>query len=226
MGEAAICAANYLAVRVGMQLQVYDMTKREKLRSLEVSGCVRYWKFSRIDQITLVVDDTVYRWNWGSGGDVTAHFTLFEELKDHRIMDVRSNSANDVHLVRGLTAKRGELLGMIHVYSDEYQESQCIVAHAADFCEWTGPSGESTTLLCAAHKVQDRILIHVSEIKDVLSQVRQSAQQRNSLPLFGTRLYEHSISAGREKDFPVVLHAISDPNSNHPPLFHVVGHSI
>lgn len=219
IADNVICYNKIVAIKAGFKIQLYNIQELEKIKAIEVSELILYWKFENNGtRIILVSKKNVYYWDWESSDLPVKYFKLFDDLLNYRIMTCKVDSSGKYHLICGLNRIQGKVKGLIQLYSEKTQESQCINAYSADFFDWKEPNSDKIhTLLCFVNKVDDFISIHSVELIEFMRPKLLKKFIRSKDPVFGCKYFEHPLPPSRVSDFPIALF----PSSTLP-FLHVV----
>lgn len=149
-------------------LQIFDLERKEKLKSQQMTEEVVFWKWVSPTKLGLVTATTVYHWDMAGDGAPAKVFDRTANLNGTQIINYRVDPAGKWAVLIGIAPgapERPQLVkGFMQLYSIEQSRSQALEAHAA--CFSTLKSG-STAIAFAQKTLKDGQLVsklHVIEL--------------------------------------------------------------
>jgi len=118
-------------------LQIFDLDKKEKLKSVAMTEEVVFWKWVTSGKLGLVTATSVYHWDMVGEGNPTKVFDRTANLNGTQIINYRIDGAGKWAVLIGIAPgapERPQLVkGFMQLYSIEQSRSQALEAHAAVF---------------------------------------------------------------------------------------------
>lgn len=168
MADSAIMSPTerVIALRAGLNLQIFDLDQKARMKNAAVPSEVVFWKFTDPNTIVLVTASHVYTWAvYGEGSPVK----LFDRQAHAgaQIINYRASADGKWHILGGIAvAPSGGVAGILQVYSAEMKASQPQMdALAACFVAVTleGRSAPST-LFCFAKQTEQGLKVTAIEV--------------------------------------------------------------
>ncbi|KAI6093672.1 clathrin heavy chain [Hypoxylon rubiginosum] len=116
-------------------LQIFDLEKKQKLKSATMNEDVVFWKWVSETTLGLVTETSVFHWDI-SDPTQAAPVEIFKRnanLNGCQIINYRINSDGKWMAVVGISQQAGRVVGSLQLYSKDRGISQAIEGHAATF---------------------------------------------------------------------------------------------
>ncbi|WPT18138.1 Clathrin heavy chain 1 [Picochlorum sp. SENEW3] len=170
----------------GDNLQVFNLGTKQKLKAIQFTENVVFWKWYDEDHLGLVTATSVYHWNIRDEDSKPEKvFDRASNLENTQIISYRVDPTGKWCVLVGIAPgapERPQLVkGAMQLYSVEQQRSQALEAHAAAFCmlKLPGKTGEVPVIAFAQKKLVDGAPVsklHVIE----LGQPGQTSLKKNA----------------------------------------------
>mmetsp|Transcript_40808 Transcript_40808/g.97020 ORF Transcript_40808/g.97020 Transcript_40808/m.97020 type:complete len:1701 (-) Transcript_40808:29-5131(-) len=135
-------------------LQIFDLGRKEKLKAVQMSEEIVFWKWVSDSKLGLVTVSSVYHWDMSGEGNPTKMFDRTTNLNGTQIINYRVDSAGKWAVLIGIAPgapERPQLVkGFMQLYSMEQSRSQALDAHAACFSTLKATGG---TVIAFAQKM-------------------------------------------------------------------------
>lgn len=126
-----------VAGMAGDNLQVFNLATKQKLKSLQFSQSVIFWKWVTPSRLGLVTATAVYHWDVEGAADPVKVFDRATNLENTQIISYRVDPTGKWCVLVGIAPgapERPQLVkGFMQLYSIEQSRSQALEAHAAAF---------------------------------------------------------------------------------------------
>ncbi|KAI0013525.1 clathrin heavy chain [Xylariaceae sp. FL0662B] len=116
-------------------LQIFDLEKKQKLKSATMNEDVVFWKWVSESTLGLVTETSVFHWDIFDVSQA-APVEIFKRnanLNGCQIINYRTNSEGKWMAVVGISQQQGRVVGSLQLYSKDRGISQAIEGHAATF---------------------------------------------------------------------------------------------
>ncbi|KAK6843019.1 clathrin heavy chain [Apiospora arundinis] len=116
-------------------LQIFDLEKKQKLKSATMNEDVVFWKWISESTLGLVTDTAVFHWDIYDATQA-APVEVFKRnanMNGCQIINYRINSDGKWMAVVGISQQQGRVVGSLQLYSKDRGISQAIEGHAASF---------------------------------------------------------------------------------------------
>ncbi|KAK8088578.1 hypothetical protein PG997_003539 [Apiospora hydei] len=116
-------------------LQIFDLEKKQKLKSATMNEDVVFWKWVSESTLGLVTDTAVFHWDVYDATQA-APVEVFKRnanMNGCQIINYRINSDGKWMAVVGISQQQGRVVGSLQLYSKDRGISQAIEGHAASF---------------------------------------------------------------------------------------------
>lgn len=116
-------------------LQIFDLEKKQKLKSATLNEDVVFWKWISESTLGLVTETAVFHWDIHDASQA-APVEVFKRnanLNGCQIINYRINSDGKWMAVVGISQQQGRVVGSLQLYSKDRGISQAIEGHAASF---------------------------------------------------------------------------------------------
>lgn len=121
----------------GDNLQVFNLASKQKLKSVQFSENVIYWRWVTPSRIGLVTATSVYHWDLDGSEEPVKVFDRTSNLQNTQIISYRIDPTEKWCVLVGIAPgapERPQLVkGFMQLYSVEQSRSQALEAHAAAF---------------------------------------------------------------------------------------------
>jgi len=186
---------NILALKAGNQLQIFDIGRKEKIKSCQLNDPVVFWRWLTPKTLGLVTNGSVYHWNLDDQADPAKVFERHQSLADCQIINYRADSSMQWLCVVGIAQREGRIAGAMQLYSVERKVSQAIEGHAAAFGSYI-PDGATSpsTLFSFAKKTPTESKLYIIEVA-----------KPDSSPAFQKRAVDIYFPPEAAQDFPVAM---------------------
>lgn len=116
-------------------LQIFDLEKKQKLKSATLNEDVVFWKWISESTLGLVTETAVFHWDIydASQAAPVEVFKRNANLNGCQIINYRINSDGKWMAVVGISQQQGRVVGSLQLYSKDRGISQAIEGHAASF---------------------------------------------------------------------------------------------
>jgi clathrin heavy chain len=192
-------SSSLIALKAGVQLQLFDLDAKTKLKSFVMSDTVVFWKWISARTIGIVTAASVYHWR---ADDATSEpvkmFDRHDSLASSQIINYRSDVSEEWLVLVGISAQEGGRVGgNLQLYSVTKKISQAIEGHAATFA-MLNLDGHPTTLFVFASKTAAGVSrLHVIEVG--------ADKKPAGAPKFEKKLEDIYYPPEMPNDFPVAL---------------------
>jgi clathrin heavy chain len=193
-----------MALKAGVQLQLFDIGKKSKVKSYIMEEEVLFWKWLSQKTLGLVTSHSIYHWDCTDAtSEPVKMYDRHATLMNAQIINYRADEDEKWLVLIGLQQEGDRVVGRMQLYSVERRVSQAIEGHAAAFCKFQINSKDpGTKLFVFATKTSNASKFHVIEIGQ--------DKKPSDAPRFSkcvTDIYYPPEAA--EKDFPVALQVSS-----------------
>lgn len=156
---------NILALKAGQQLQVFNLDKKEKLKSYTMPEQILFWKWISDKTIGLITTSSVFHWTLGGPEEPEKIFDRHESLADCQIINYRADSSGKWLCVVGIAQRDSRICGSMQLYSVDRKVSQAIEGHACCFANFK-PEGATapSTLFSFAKKTATESKLYIIEV--------------------------------------------------------------
>ncbi|KAK8050053.1 clathrin heavy chain [Apiospora phragmitis] len=116
-------------------LQIFDLEKKQKLKSATMNEDVVFWKWISESTLGLVTDTAVFHWDIYDATQA-APVEVFKRnanMNGCQIINYRINSDGKWMAVVGISQQQGRVVGSLQLYSKDRGISQAIEGHAVSF---------------------------------------------------------------------------------------------
>ena len=194
--EAAIMnpSSKILALRIGMQMQVFNLDTQESVMKHASDEEVVFWKWLDASTIAVVTGSAVFHWELKKdGGPPKKVFDRKVELVALRILNYKVDPSGMWCLLSGCQPGANGLEGKSELYSKERSASLVMDGFAGVFCSMPTPldPNPNNCILCLASTTN----LVVRELP-VATKMDRTKMLNLSVP----------ITLGGGNDFPVVAH--------------------
>lgn len=121
----------------GDNLQIFNLASKQKLKSVQFSENVIYWRWVTASRIGLVTATSVYHWDLNGSDEPVKVFDRTSNLQNTQIISYRIDPTEKWCVLVGIapgSPERPQLVkGFMQLYSVEQSRSQALEAHAAAF---------------------------------------------------------------------------------------------
>ena len=121
----------------GDNLQIFNLAAKQKVKSVQFSQNVIFWKWVTASKLGLVTATAVYSWDLEGAGDPVKVFDRAANLQNTQIISCRIDPTGKWWVLVGIAPgapERPQLVkGFMQLYSVEQGRSQALEAHAAAF---------------------------------------------------------------------------------------------
>jgi clathrin heavy chain len=121
----------------GDNLQIFNLGTKQKVKSVQFSQNVVFWKWVTPSKLGLVTATGVYSWDLEGAGDPVKIFDRAANLQNTQIISCRMDPTGKWWVLVGIAPgapERPQLVkGFMQLYSVEQSRSQALEAHAAAF---------------------------------------------------------------------------------------------
>lgn len=198
-----------LALRMGVNVRLFDIEKRHTLQAAVLPAAVSFWRWINHEVLAIVTDTAVFHWRVGA--DEPVHiFDRHASLASAQIVAyVADRSAKWLAIV-GITPDKGKsAVGSLQLFSVDKRLSQILPAHAATFAYVAMQSYTATLFVFAS-----RILKEGGN--DIQSQFRViEVEGRGDFAKASTDIY---YPPEFSEDFPISLLM----SSRYPTIAHLI----
>ena len=144
-------ASKIIALKAQKTLQIFNIEMKSKIKAHTMVDDVIFWKWISESMIALVTETTVYHWSLEGDSTPVNIFDRHSSLAGCQIINYRTDSAHNLLLLIGISAKQNRVVGAMQLYSVERKVSQPIEGHAAAFIQFKmDDNQEESTLFCFA----------------------------------------------------------------------------
>jgi len=193
-----------IALKAGAILQIFDLEKRAKLKSVQISETVVFWKWVSANTIGIVTETAVYHWYLSDKAEPAKVFDRHNSLAPTQIMNYRADRHEQWLALIGIAATPSQTVaGHMQLYSVARKQSQVLEAHAASFAT-INLAGHETSLLAFVSKPstgEGAAKLHIIEVG--------TERKAENAPRFAKKSLDFAFPSGFERDFPVALVASS-----------------
>ncbi|GJD12026.1 Clathrin heavy chain 1 [Galdieria sulphuraria] len=193
-------ATKVLALKAGVQLQLFDIGKKSKVKSYVMEEEVLFWKWLSQKTLGLVTSHSVYHWDCSdTSSEPVKMYDRHSTLMNAQIINYRADEDEKWLVLIGLQQEGDKVVGRMQLYSVERRVSQAIEGHAAAFCKFQINSKDpGTKLFVFATKTSNASKFHVIEIGQ--------DKKPSDAPRFSKCVTDiYYPPEATEKDFPVAL---------------------
>ncbi|KAI1110847.1 clathrin heavy chain-like protein [Nemania sp. NC0429] len=178
-------------------LQIFDLEKKQKLKSATMNEDVVFWKWISESTLGLVTETSVYHWdiyNETQAAPVEV-FKRNANLNNCQIINYRINSDGKWMAVVGISQQQGRVVGSLQLYSKDRGISQAIEGHAATFgtIRLDG-AAEDTKLFTFAVRTATNAKLHIVEI-----------DHKDGNPVYQKKAVDIFFPPEATNDFPVAI---------------------
>ena len=121
----------------GDNLQVFNLSTKQKLKATQFSTSVIFWKWVSSQRLGLVTQTSVYHWDLNGANEPVKVFDRTSNLENTQIISYRVDPTEKWCVLVGIAPgapERPQLVkGFMQLYSIEQARSQSLEAHAAAF---------------------------------------------------------------------------------------------
>ncbi|KAK2757809.1 clathrin heavy chain [Colletotrichum kahawae] len=178
-------------------LQIFDLEKKQKLKSTTMNEDVQYWKWISDTSLGLVTDSAVYHWDVydASQASPVEVFKRNANLNGCQIINYRTNAEGKWMVVVGISQQQGRVVGAMQLYSKDRGISQAIEGHAAAFgtIRLEGAPAD-TKLFTFAVRTATGAKLHIVEV-----------DHAESNPVFQKKAVDIFFPPEAVSDFPVAM---------------------
>jgi len=188
-----------IALKAGAILQIFDLESRSKLKSVQISENVVFWKWISSKTVGLVTETAVYHWSLDNQAEPVKVFDRHNSLASTQIINYRADIHEQWLALIGIAAGPNQTVsGQMQLYSVARKQSQVLEAHAASFAT-ISLAGHETSLLAFVSKPVSGTAakLHIIEVG--------TERKVENAPRFAKKSIDFVFPAGFESDFPVTL---------------------
>lgn len=145
-------ARKLLALRVGVNLQLFDLAMKRNVKSAVLPESIDYWKWVDDDVLAVVTANAAYHWPANpEGGEPVLVFQRHESLIGCQIISYAADRRRKWLSVVGIkVGDAGEVVGCMQLFSVDKNLSQVLDAHAATFAYLPLSTYEATLFVFAS----------------------------------------------------------------------------
>eukprot|EP00737_Agarophyton_chilense_P001413 gb/GEZJ01001588.1/.p1 GENE.gb/GEZJ01001588.1/~~gb/GEZJ01001588.1/.p1 ORF type:complete len:1778 (+),score=279.90 gb/GEZJ01001588.1/:30-5336(+) len=188
---------NWLAVRVGSNVSVIDLSTKKKLYEAVLPDAVAFWHWLDDSLLTIVTATTVFHWNLSD--DPQPVFERHHSLANSQIIAYAADPSRKWLAVTALSAQNTAVVGHVQLFSSAKNLSQILSAHAATFATLTLDDYTANLFLFASRAEND----HTGKTESVLRIIELGGSRFGKI---STDIYYPPEFAA---DFPIALHVSS-----------------
>jgi clathrin heavy chain len=169
--DAAIMnpSSKVIALKAGQQLQIFNLEMKSKMKSIQFTETVSFWRWISVNTIALVTPTSVYHWTMEGTSNPVKVFDRHATLEGTQIINYKVDANEKWFLLIGISNKDGRVVGNMQLYSVEKKVSQAIEGHAGGFTEFVVEgSKKPSTLFCFAVRTQTGAKVILSKIFYIL----------------------------------------------------------
>lgn len=124
-----------MALRMGVNLQLFDMTAKKKLKVCVMPEAISFWRWVSDATLGIVTASAVYHWSLSDdANDPTLMFDKHQSLAGAQVIGYCADRTEKWLCVNGLAADpSGAIVGRLQLYSVDQSMSQALPGHAATF---------------------------------------------------------------------------------------------
>lgn len=187
---------NILALKAGQQLQIFNIGARQKIKAVQMTDQVVFWKWINNDTIGMVTATSVYHWSLEGTSDPVKVFDRHQSLSDSQVINYRADRQGKWLCLVGIAQRDGRIAGAMQLYSVERKVSQAIEGHACAFGDFTiEGSTRPSTLFTFAKRTATEAKLYVIEV----------AKGDENGPAFTKRAVDIYFPPEAGADFPVAM---------------------
>ncbi|KAI6784810.1 clathrin heavy chain-like protein [Emericellopsis cladophorae] len=178
-------------------LQIFDLDKKQKLKSNTMNEDVVFWKWISETTLGLITGSAVYHWDiYEPGQDAPVKvFERNQNLNGCQIINYRVNTDGKWMVVVGISQQQGRIVGAMQLYSKDRGISQAIEGHAAAFGTLRLEGApQDTKLFTFAARTATGAKLHIVEV-----------DHPESNPVFQKKAVDIFFPQEANSDFPVAL---------------------
>lgn len=172
--------SNVIALRVGDNLQIYNLEMKTKMKTTQLAGVV-FWKWLDAKTIAIVTESTVYHWSMDGEAKPSKIFDRASHPAPVQIINYRASADMKWLILGGISAGASGVQGVLQVYSVDMKASQPTMdAPTACFANVTCDGRSSpSTLFCFVKQGPEGPRLNIIEVGVPKDQAfTQSAQMR------------------------------------------------
>ncbi|KAA8492928.1 Clathrin heavy chain 1 [Porphyridium purpureum] len=199
--------ANIIALKAGMALQIFDLTKKQKVKAVQISENVVFWKWISDKTIGIVTETAVYHWALSdAAGDPVKMFDRHNSMTRAQIINYRADASEQWLVLVGIApgaAAGAPVTGRMQLYSVARKMSQALEGHAATFAS-ISLGGYDTSVLAFASlpaAAGSSPVMHMIEVGTERKPENAPRFDKKSIPL---QFPPQCTAAG---DFPIAMDA-------------------
>lgn len=142
-----------LALRMGVNLRLFDTASRQNLQSVVLPDTVAFWRWINDDILAIVTATSVFHWSIGQEPELV--FERHQSLTGSQIISYVADKSAKWLAVAGITQQQSSVSGNLQLFSVDKSMSQILPAHAATFAYLTMPKYTATLFVFASRIVKD-----------------------------------------------------------------------
>lgn len=178
-------------------LQTFDLDKKAKVKSFNMTEPVVFWKWISASVIAIVTPSAVYHWSMQGEDGPKQIFTRHQNLEGAQIINYRADKKQQWLLLIGLAPNPDSTLrGVMQLYSIEKGVTQFIEGHAGCFVDFQLTPSYTTTLICIASAAATGGKLFIMEVP--------SGARPDTVPPFQKKAVPVQFAPS---DFPVAMQA-------------------
>lgn len=144
--------AQILALKAGVNLQVFNLATKQKLKACVLNDEVKFWRWITPDTIGIVTTNAVMHWVMDANVEAppTKIFDLNPQIIPTQIINYRMDAKGQWCLLIGIAPVDNRIAGTMQLYSMEKKASQVFEGHTGAFTQF----GDATLLVFANRNPQ------------------------------------------------------------------------
>ena len=112
-------SSKIIALKAGKTLQIFDLEKKQKIKSCNLTNDVEFWKWLDNTTLGLVTQTEVYHWSLDDDKEPNLVFKRDASLNGCQIINYRANANKTWVLLMGIAPRDGRVAGFMQLYSTE-----------------------------------------------------------------------------------------------------------
>jgi clathrin heavy chain len=187
-----------LALRSGVNVQIFNLDTRQKLKSHQLTEPCVYWKWTSNSNLAMVTASAVYHWSLEGDSAPQQVFDRHPSLQNAQIINYRVSQDGKWCVLGGIApGANGVVNGSMQLYNFEKKLSQPLQGHAAAFAVLKIPGRDDPAQVIVFHEKK-----HDSPEPPKLY-VREVG--RTAGPPYGVQPVQIPVPQDGANDFPVSL---------------------
>ena len=142
--------ARILALRSNLQVQIYNMELKIRIKSATMSEQVTYWRWIDAQTLALVSSTAVYHWNIEESNDPVKVLERHNSLQDLSIFTYCTDPNKRFGVLIGIRRNEKGLEGVAQLYSFKHKASH--ILSGIQGCFFTNTSDSNAVSMCLSYK--------------------------------------------------------------------------